>query len=180
VKKFVTILVAGALLIVLSTTAVAAGTIVKEIEFSLEGSCEVFDPVTGELSMLPASAILSGNIKHKNGTKYLSPLTGKLMVEGMEHNIMVKMAKQSEPIYHHSWEDGIPGEWYHKIKTSMIAGESNVQGAKLIVQLQWNYEYHDHGGGDIFEEGWSWLWGSGMVDGQWVQCSLGGGLPAIE
>jgi len=178
-KKLVVVLLAASLAILASTGVAAAGTTVKAIEFDLEGEYVSYEPVTGIETSVPASAFLTGNIRDKGGTRYLSPLTGTITIDGMEHNILVKAAKQSEPIYYWEWEEGTPGEYYYKGYHVYSFVEVNIEGDKCIGWLFW-YKVHWEYYGIVIDEEMTELEFNGVVDGRWVTGYLEGGLPTID
>ena len=127
-------LLVAILLIMLSTGALAAekNTTRKiDFDFSLDGYYGIkLDPLLMFLdynNAESASAVLSGIIKDKGGTLYLSPLTGTITIGGIQHSIMVHQLKQSEPVgYFHS--EGIVerDEWYCYV-------EVNIEGSKYLI-----------------------------------------------
>lgn len=178
-KKLVVVLLAASLAILALTGVAAAGTTVKAIEFDLEGEYVSYEPVTGIETSVPASAFLTGNIRDKGGTRYLSPLTGTITIDSMDHGILVKAAKQSEPIYYWEWEEGTPGEWYVKGAEWLGGVEVNIEGDKYIGLLSWGWIYvEDYG--DVWEHEDSELECRGIVRGKMVEFFLSGGLPTIE
>lgn len=97
-KKLLLILVAAILVLILPAGIVAAKAEANRIEFNLDGTYVI----GGE--SLTASAVLTGNLREKDGNLYLSPLKGTLMigdVEYVEYDISVKARKQSDPLWLH-------------------------------------------------------------------------------
>ena len=189
-KKILVILLAVAL--AMSAAAIgtaAAKTTTQSIEFTLEGWGESYDPVTDTWISVPVSAVLDGNIKDKDGTYYLSPQTGTITIDGVEHQIQVKQAKQSEPVFYdedswcYYWNpcDNYCYEW----ENWMTIGEINIEGRKYIGNLNW---YQDHYWGtdwwtcEPYEYYWdgSYLYFQGIVDGKMMSFWLNGDFPVID
>jgi len=178
-KKLVAVLLAVTLAILASTGVAAAGTTVKAIEFDLEGEYLNYEPVTGIRTSVPASAFLTGNIRDKGGTQYLSPLTGTITIDSMDHGILVKAPKESESIYYWEWEEGTPGQYYYKGYRVLSFVEVNIEGDKYIGRLEW-YKCHWEYYGIVIDEEWAELEFDSVVDGIWVTGYLEGGLPTID
>ena len=179
-KKLIAVLLIVVMLVTVSTTVSAAGATVQNIEFDLEGMCSVFNPETGEWGYVPASAVLTGTIKSKDDSMYLSPLTGIITIDVMEYNILVKSAKQPEPICHYWWEDINPS-YIYRYEVYGIFGEANVQGTKLAADLRWYHDYYESPPGNVLWDLYlTSFYSRGIVDGKYVTISLSGPWPIIE
>ncbi len=93
-KKLLLILVAAILVLILPAGVVAAKAEANRIEFNLDGTYEI----GGE--DLTAEAVLTGNLREKDGNIYLSPLKGTITIDGEEYDISVKAKKQSAHLTH--------------------------------------------------------------------------------
>ena len=169
----------------------AAKTTTQSIEFTLEGWGESYDPVTDTWISVPVSAVLDGNVKDKDGTFYLSPQTGTITIDGVEHQIQVKQAKQSEPVFYYEdsecwWYDACNNGCY-EMESWMTISEINIEGRKYIGNLNW-HKYHDWGVYQLncecepydyyYEE--SYLYFTGIVDGKMMDFWLSGDFPVIS
>lgn len=165
----------------------AAKTTTQSIEFTLEGYGESYDPVTDTWISVPVSAVLDGNVKDKDGTFYLSPQTGIITIDGVEHQIQVKQAKQSEPVYYNedSWE-WYYSDCYHSYgewEEWMTVSEINIEGRKYIGTLGWYQQYYYEVYACIPYEGYwdgSGLYFQGIVDGKMMSFWLNGDFPVID
>lgn len=187
-KKILVMLLAVAL--AMSVTAIgtaAAKTTTQSIEFTLEGWGESYDPVTNTWEEVPVSAVLDGNVKDKDGTIYLSPQTGTITIDGVEHQIQVKQAKQSEPVLYYEdswcWDWDECNWWCYEWNEWITYSEINIEGRKYIGTLNW-YQYHDRGMWDCdqydyYYEG-SYLDFRGIVDGKLMNFWLYGDFPVIS
>ena len=176
--KVIAVLLAAAL--VMSVTAIgmaAAKTTTQKIEFNLDGWYDTYDPATGTWTDVPAYAILTGNIKDKDGTLYLSPQTGTITIDGIENQIQVKTPKQSEPVLYYEYESGTPGSGnYYKYQDWYTMVEVNIEGKKYIGWLDWG-KYHEEWGGSVWDYEYSYLSFEGIVDGKMAHCWLYGDFP---
>ena len=162
-----TILLALALMTVLPLRgATAADNNRGRVEFNLGGTYETRLPDSSWM-VEDASIHLTGNYKEKGNAIYVSPLNGKLTIDGTEYNILVKPEKLSEPLAHVVFEASSQQWWY-------IVVEVNVEGEK----------YH----GTIFlwealddpDDRGSLLAFIGIVDGLYRLCELEGDFPKTE
>ncbi|MFC2013531.1 hypothetical protein ACFLU8_01405 [Chloroflexota bacterium] len=117
-----------------------------------------------------ASAVLSGIIKDKGGTLYLSPLTGTITIDDIQHRIIAHQLKQSEPVgYFHS--EGIVErqEWYCYV-------EVNIEGSKYSGILWWGSKLVN---GSFYSE-YSYIQCSGYENGEPLLFWLKGELPEMH
>ena len=88
---------------------------------------------------MPVSAVFDGTIKDKDGTLYLSPQTGTITIDGVEHQIQVKQAKQSEPVFYveDSWcmEYNPCDKWCYEWENGITISEVNIEGRKYFGNL---------------------------------------------
>ena len=104
-KKLLLILVAAILVLILPAGVVAAKAEANRVEFNLVGTYDI----GGE--DLDASAVLTGNLRKKDGNLYLSPLKGTIMIGGEEYDISdisVKAKKQSAHLSQSESPDRVP------------------------------------------------------------------------
>lgn len=179
-RKIIAILFAATLVMSAAAMGMAAAkTTTQKIEFDFdEGWYDTSDPATGEWTSVPASAVLTGNIKDKDGTQYLSPQTGTITIDGIEHQIQVKQPKQSEPVMYYEYEWGTPGAEYYKYQEWYKIVEVNIEGDKYIGWLYWgkyHYEYY----GEVWDYEYSYLSFQGIADGKMANCWLHGDFPEI-
>ena len=176
--KVIAILFAAAL--VMSVTAIgmaAAQTTTQKTEFNLDGWCDTYDPATGTWTSVPAYANLTGNIKDKDGTLYLSPQTGTITIDGIENQIQVKTPKQSEPVLYYEYEYGTPGSgYYYKGQDWYTMVGVNIEGKKYIGWLDWG-KYYFEWGSSVGNYEYSYLGFQGIVDGKMASCWLDGDFP---
>lgn len=178
-RKVIAILFAVILVMSVAAMGMAATTATtQKIEFNLNGSYDTSDPATGIWTSVPAAAILTGNIKDKGGTQYLSPQTGTITIDGIDHQILVKQPKQSEPVYYYEYEWGTPGVEYYKYQYWNAIVEVNIGGDKYIGWLSW-YKYHYEWYGSVYDDAYSYLSFQGIVDGKMANCWLSGDFPKI-
>lgn len=165
----------------------AAKTTTQSIEFTLEGWGESYDPVTDTWTSVPVSSVLDGNIKDKDGTYYLSPQTGTITIDGVEHQIQVKQAKQSEPVFYDedSWcyEYDPCYKYCYEWEDWITISEINIEGRKYIGTLGWYQQYYYEVYACIPYEGYwdeSYLHFQGIVDGKMMYFGLYGDFPVIS
>ena len=173
-KVLATLLVLTILMLAVPAGVVEAKAKPQNIGFNFSGIWDEseFDPTTNTITIVNflASANLTGKFKEKGESLYLSPLSGNITVDGEEYNIMVKQAKQSEPVYHSI--TGTPGGTYEFFACWV---EVNIKGNKFIGTLKWE-KFTIVG----FEVAFSSLVFHGVVDGKRVDCSLAGLFPEIN
>lgn len=168
-RKVIAILFVATMVMSLAAIGTAAAKTTKQnIEFNLnEGEYCTYYP-GGEEDCVDASAVLTGNIRDADGTYYLTPLRGTITVDGVDHKIHVKSAKQSEPLYYFEEVIGEPGdEDYFKFQAWRTPVEVNINGDQYVGELGWvRYEDNDgvYGDSDLFF--------IGNVDGNGVECWL--------
>lgn len=176
-RKVIALLFAATMVMSLAAIGTAAAKTTKEnIEFNLYADEYCTDYLDDE-DCVPASAVLTGNIKDRYGTMYLSILTGTFTLDDVDHKIQVKSLKQSEPVSYEIDVEVTPGEgnylvceeWYTPV-------EINIQGDKYIGYLEWSKCYGETAG-TVFEYEYSLLYFTGIVDGNEVECVMIGDFP---
>ena len=168
-RKVIAILFVATMVMSLAAIGTAAAkTTTEKIEFDLDSGVYVtFYPGEPE-DVVDASAVLTGNIKNADGTYYISPLSGTITVDGVDHKIHVKSPKQSEPLFYFEDGYGEPGdEDYFKFQAWFTPVEVNINGDKYVGDLGWE-RYEDNDG--VFGD--SDLYFTGIVDGNGVECWL--------
>ena len=177
-RKVIAVLFAATLVMSVVAIGMAAAEITtQKTEFNLDGYYETFDPATGIETIVPARAILTGNIRDADGTWYLSPQRGTITIDGIENQIQVRPLKQSEPVIYGEEVDGSPdtGNYYiDQYWFTMV--EVNIGGKKYTGRLGWDKIYEEWDGGSE-EYGYSYLEFYGIVDGKDHQSWLDGDFP---
>ena len=179
-RKVIAILFAATL--VMSVVAIgmaAAETTTQKTEFNLDGDYGTFDPATGESTVVPAYANLTGNIRDADGTLYLSPQRGTITIDGIENQIQVRQPKQSEPVLYYEYEEGESGTGYYYKEQHWDTGvEVNIGGKKYTGWLSWGKYYVEDDSGVVLEDDeYSYLDFDGTVDGKFHWCALDGDFP---
>lgn len=170
-KKLLLILVAAILVLILPAGVVAAKAEANRIEFNLDvGTYKI-----GDAEPVSASAVLTGNLREKDGNLYLSPLKGTLMIGDVEYDISVKAEKQSDLLIHRYRYSGIY-QYDNDLQYIMV----NVKGSKAA-----SYSGHLKLGEDSHDRGTTWEFFSelefeGTVDGVPFSCSIRGPHPIID
>lgn len=180
-RNLTTTLLVAAVVMSAAIGIAAAVTTTNQIEFNLnQGAYYTNDPVTGTYTYVPASAVINGIIKNKDGTLYISPQTGTITIDGVDHNIQVKNAKQPEPILYYKYEYGTPGQYYYKYEYWYDMVEVNIEGNKYIGWLYWS-KYHQEYYSTVYDYASSQLGFQGIVDGKMVSASVWApNLPVIS
>lgn len=173
-KALALLLVLTILMLAVPAGVVEAKVKPQNIGFNFSGtwSESSFDPTTNTTNVVNflVSTNLTGKFKEKGESLYLAPLSGNITLAGEEYNIMVKQAKQSEPVYYSRMViPGITSEYF------ACWAEVNIEGNKFIGTLEWQ-KWTTPGG----EWGLSSLVFHGVVDCTRVDCSLTGLLPEIN
>ncbi len=163
-KKLLLILVAAILVLILPAGVVAAKAEANRIEFNLDvGTYEIGG------TDLDASAVLTGNLREKDGDLYLSPLNGTITIGDEEYNISVKAEKQSESLTH---IDDVAYDVY--LLPDIVVNVKGLEGLKAMSgDLEWGTKI-------ILGVTYSELEFWGTVDGEWVDFDLSGPLPTID
>ena len=165
-KKLLLILVVAILVLTLPAGVVAAKVEEKTEANRIEFNLDVGTYKIGDAEPVSASAVLTGNLREKDGKLYLSPLNGTITIDGEEHNIVVKAEKQSKPLRHID-----NGAYDVYLLPDVVV---NVEGWKAISgDLEWGTKI-------IKQETYSELEFWGTVDGEWVDCDLSGPLPTSD
>ncbi len=160
-KKLLLILVAAILVLILPAGVVAAKAVANRLEFNLDGTYDI----GGE--DLDASAVLTGNLREKDGNLYLSPLKGTITIDGKKHDISVKAKKQSDPLRYF----GPPSPLEVNMQDIIV----NVKGSKAA-----SYDGLLVLGKDSHDDFYSELYFSGTVNGEFFECSVRGEYPIID
>jgi len=170
-----TIFLAVVITLTLPAAVLAAGTTTQKIQFNFnDGSYETADPVTKSFTYAPASAVLGGNIRDKDGRPYLSPQTGTITIDGKPHQIMAKQIKESEPVAYWVYEEGKSGsDYYSKYDYWYFFSEVNIEGSKFIGSLVW-YKSHVEWYGETWDYSGSGFSFNGVADRKVVSCNLSG------
>lgn len=184
-RKLVVLVVLSVLLLAVPAGVAVAKSAPQAISFDFMGTYEVSEPISGNVTgSPPANVTLTGHVKDKNGAQYLTPLNGVITIGEAEYQILVKEAKQSEPVFYWEWErhysnSSIPYYWVYRNWNSLA--EVNIEGSKCIGWLSWQSvtTYNVTNDEVLNISGSSELNFSGVVDGNMVNGYLDGDFPEI-
>jgi len=185
-KGFAILLVLVLVMLGPAAGVASAKTTTKTINFNLDTQGQlthyvVREPLINDTSSFDVTIDLTGKILDKNGGEYLLPLKGIITIDGEEHWISVKQAKQAEPIFYYKFEFGAPGGTYYMVtQWWKCFVEINTEGNKYVGTLEWQTYYVKRQG--IPPQSWekSYLEFFGVKDGKMVEGNLRGDGPVIE
>ena len=171
-KVIIAVLICLCLLIFPVTALAAEKDTTQKIVFTFDEGDSICgkapDPgdfVAPPENRVPTSLILSGVIKDKNGTLYLSPLTGIIIIDGIQHHISVQQAKQSDPVSYYEEELNY-SSWKVSKKIWYCFVEANIEGTKYIGTLSWQENRIESSSGFVYETKASELYFQGFEDGE--------------
>lgn len=187
-RKFLVLFLATALAMsALSIGTAAAKTTTQNIEFTLNGWADSYDPITQTWSNVPTSAVFAGNFQDKDGAIYLKPLTGTITIDEDDYQIQIKQPKQSEPVYYYEDSDLFYIDDCHYFQVEwqswLTFSEVNIEGHKYIGDLNWhqNSMLGIWGCEPIYDfYGESNLSFRGIIDGKRMNFWLNGASPVIS
>ena len=164
-KPLVAILLAVILVVPFGIGTATAKTTTQGIKFNLtDGTVFIYETQAGVTNRetVEAVAVFDGVIRDKDGNTYLSPMTGKITIDGVEHTIQVKAAEVSEPIFRYLSPKGYI-DW--------VVVEVNIGGGKALGRLDMTSTPSKEETRFQF---------TGSFDGKWYACLLRGTLPTID